>query len=279
MLKEMSEKDKGEMSFLEHLEELRWHIIRSLFVIVLLSILTFVFKRFVFDVIILGPSKSDFITNRLLCRMGGILHTTQLCLNTKPIKLQSIEMAGQFLAHIKISIIAGFIISFPYVFYEFWKFVRPALHKGERIVARGAVITISILFFLGILFGYYIICPLSVNFLINYRVSDLAENNIKLMSYVSTVANIALSGGIAFELPVIIYALSEIGLITPEFLKKYRRHAIIVILIIAAIITPPDVFSQTLVALPLVLLYELSIGISRRINSKKKKEQEKILSG
>jgi len=173
-------------------------------------------------------------------------------------------MAGQFTAHIKISLIGGLVLAFPYVFYEFWKFIKPALYDNEQKVARGAVLAISLLFFIGVLFGYYVICPLSINFLVNYRVSDLALNNPQLMSYVSLVGSICLAGGIIFELPVIVLFLSRIGLLSPEFLKKYRKHAIIVILIIAAIITPPDVFSQTLVAIPLVLLYEISIAISKR---------------
>ena len=271
----MSEKEKGEMSFLEHLEELRWHIIRSLLAISVFTLVAFCFKHFLFDIVILGPSKTDFITNRILCYLGKVINISSLCLNTKPIKLQSIEMAGQFLAHIRISVITGLVIACPYIFYEFWRFVRPALYAGERKIARSAVLGMSFLFFLGVLFGYFVICPFSVNFLINYQVSELAENNIKLMSYVSTVANIVLAAGVMFELPVLIFFLSKIGILTPEFLKKYRRHAIIVILIVAAVITPPDVFSQTLVSLPLILLYELGIIISKRVR-KKQEMKEKI---
>lgn len=270
----MAEKQKGEMTFLEHLEELRWHIIRSLVAIIVLAIIAFVYKRIVFDVIILGPSNSHFITNRLFCQLGHLINVPKLCLNTKPIVLQSIEMAGQFTTHIKISIITGLIVASPYVFYEFWRFVRPALYHKERMIARGAVLAISLLFFTGVLFGYFIICPLTINFLINYRVSDLAQNNIKLMSYVSTVTGIGMASGVVFELPVVVFFLTKIGVLTPGFLKTYRRHAIIVILIIAGIITPsPDVFSQLLVAFPLLILYEISIIISKRIY---KKETEKM---
>jgi len=262
----MTKKQKGEMTFLEHLEELRWHLIRSAAVIILFAILAFVYKRIVFDVIILGPSSSDFITNKLLCRLGHTMNIPKLCLNTKPIVLQSIEMAGQFTTHIKISIISGLIVASPYVFYEFWKFVRPALYSKERKAARGAVLTVSILFITGLLFGYFVISPLTVNFLISYRVSDIAQNNIKLMSYVSTVTGIGMSAGVVFELPAVMYFLTKIGLVTPDFLKKFRRHAIIVILILAAIITPsPDIFSQLLVAVPLLFLYEISIIISKRV--------------
>jgi len=266
----MSEKEKNEMTFLEHLEELRWHLIRSLVVIILVGILAFIFKEIVFDIIILGPSKSDFFTNYWLCHLGTdtFLHTSKLCINSNPIKLQSIQMAGQFTAHIKISLLGGLILAFPYVFFELWNFIKPALHSNEKKIARGSIIIISFLFFVGVLFGYYIICPLSVNFLYNYQVSEIAVNNIKLMSYISIIASICLASGILFELPVIVMFLSKIGLITPGFLKKYRKHAILVILIISAIITPPDVFSQILVSLPLLLLYEISIKISSRITKR-----------
>jgi len=265
----MINKQKGEMTFLEHLEELRWHLVRSAFAVFVFAVLAFVFKRIVFDIIILGPSRSDFITSELLCRLGIALDISRLCMNTGPIMLQSIDMAGQFTTHIKISIIAGVIVASPYIFYEFWKFVRPALYTKERKAASGAVLIVSGLFITGLLFGYFVISPLTVNFLINYRVSEVAQNNIKLMSYVSTVTGIGMSSGIVFELPAVIYFLTRVGLVTPEFLKKYRKHAIVVILIIAAIITPsPDVFSQLLVAVPLLFLFEISILVSKRVYKK-----------
>ena len=261
-----------EMTFLEHLEELRWHLIRSAIAIILVAIVAFIFKEIVFDVIILGPSQVEFPMNQWLCQFGQntFLKTDVLCINQNPILLQNIQMAGQFLAHIKISLIAGIVLAFPYIFWEFWRFIRPALYSTEQKVARGAVLAISMLFFLGIAFGYFLICPLSVNFLYNYQVSELAKNDIQLMSYVSLIASISLAAGILFELPVLVLFLSKIGLLTPEFLKKYRRHSFVVILIISAIITPPDVFSQIMVCLPIVLLYEISIGISKRINRKLK---------
>lgn len=262
----MNKKKTNEMTFLDHLEELRWHLVRSFVVIVVVGIGAFVFKNFVFDTIILGPSKSGFFTNYWFCKLGQLyINTDKLCINSEEIKLQNIQMAGQFMAHIKISLIGGLVISFPYVFYEFWKFIRPALHAREKKMASGAVFAISFLFFLGVLFGYYVICPLSINFLINYQVSELALNDIKLMSYVSLVSSICLASGVMFELPVFVMFFTKLGLVTPEFLKKYRRHALIAILLVSAIITPPDVFSQLLVSLPLLVLYQISIGISRRI--------------
>jgi sec-independent protein translocase protein TatC len=268
----MKSKEKSEMTFLEHLEELRWHILRSAVVIVTFSVLAFIFKHLLFDVIIIGPSRSDFITNRMLCRLGEVVNAPGLCVEAKPIVLQSLEMAGQFTAHIKISIIAGLILSAPYIVFELWKFISPALYLKERQIARGAVLSISILFFLGVLFGYFVICPLSIRFLLNYKVSELAQNNIRLMNYVSMVSSLSLAAGLTFELPAVVYILSKFGILTPSFLKKYRRHAIVVILLVAGIITPsPDIFSQILVAIPLLVLYEVSIIVSKRIYRKKNK--------
>jgi sec-independent protein translocase protein TatC len=261
----MKSAENHEMSFLEHLEELRWHIIRSAAVIVIFSILAFIFKHLLFDVIIIGPSRSDFITNELLCRLGKLMDTPGLCVDTKPMVLQSLEMAGQFTAHIKISIIAGMILAAPYVVYEIWKFISPALNTKERKLAQGTVVAISFLFFLGVLFGYFVICPLSIRFLLNYKVSEMAQNNIRLMNYVSMVSSLSLAAGLIFELPVGVYILSKLGILTPAFLKKFRRHAIVVILLVAGIITPsPDIFSQVLVAIPLLFLYEVSIVVSKR---------------
>lgn len=274
----------NEMSFLEHLEELRWHLVRSVVVIMAFSAIAFILKQIVFDHVIMAPASPDFLTTAWLCNFGQTINSYMvdwgiakenpdiLCLNTNTIKLQSITMAGQFLAHIKISLIAGIILAFPYIIYEFWRFLSPALYQKEKRHARGAVFAISVLFLLGVTFGYFIICPLSVNFLSNYQVSELAENNIKLMSFVSTVTAVSFAAGVMFELPAIIYFLSKVGLVTPEFLKKYRRHSIVLILLLSAIITPPDIFSQVLVCFPLMFLYEVSIGISKRIIKKQSAE-------
>ena len=261
----MNENSKSEMTFLEHLEELRWHIIRSFIAIMVVAIAAFVAKHFVFDNIILAPRTPEFWTNRMLCKLGHFMHTPKLCINSKPLELMSIYMAGQFMAHIKISLIAGLIVAFPYIFFEFWRFIRPALYQNEKQHARGAIFFISFLFITGVLFGYFIISPMSVHFLGSYRVSDVVNNDINLMSYISTVASVTLASGVMFELPALVYFLSKIGLITPEFLKKYRRHALVVILTVAAIITPPDIFSQILVSFPLIFLYEISITISKRV--------------
>lgn len=268
----MKEK-KSEMSFLEHLEELRWHIIRSFIAIFVFAIVAFVNKTVVFDKIILAPKEQNFLTNRLLCKVGKELNLPQLCVSARHFELKNIFMSGQFTAHIKISIIAGIILAFPYIFFEFWRFLRPALYQNERKYARGSVFYVSILFITGVLFGYYIIAPMSVAFLGSYTVSETVGNEINLMSYVTTITNLSLLSGIIFELPVIIYFLSKIGLVTPSFLKKYRRHAIVVILVIAAIITPSaDILTQLLVSVPLVFLYEIGISVSARVLRKKEME-------
>jgi len=264
------------MSFLDHLEVLRWHLVRSFAAILVLAIVAFVFKDIVFDVVILAPKTPEFPTNRFLCMIGQELNMQRLCINSKPFGLQTVKMAEQFSMHIIVSLIAGIIIAFPYIFWEFWRFIGPAMYDKERKTARGAVFYTSLLFMLGVAFGYYIIAPLSVHFLGSYRVSDEVISNPTLRSYVQTITSVVLAAGLVFELPVLSYFLTKIGLVTPEFMKKYRRHSLVAILALSAIITPPDVFSQIMVAMPLIVLYEVGIGISRRIvkerDAKEKKE-------
>lgn len=262
----MAEKQEGEMTFLEHLEELRWHLIRSVLAILAFGVIAFVYKRIVFDVILMGPSQPDFWTNRMLCELGHLVNTEKLCINSGELRLQNVLVTGQFLAHFKISIIAGLVLAFPFISWEFWRFIKPALYEKEASSAKGSVFFIAILFILGVMFGYYLISPLSINFLYNYKVSDIVANIPTLNSYVGLVAAIVLASGLLFELPMLVYFLSKIGLITPKFLKSYRRHALVVILLLSGIITPPDIFSQIMVAIPLLVLYEISIVISRRVN-------------
>jgi sec-independent protein translocase protein TatC len=270
-------KQGGEMTFLEHLEELRWHIIRSAVAILFFSILAFIYDNLLFDKVIFAPKNPSFFTNRMFAHLAEILHSPSIRINDKPFQLINFTMSGQFQADMWISLIAGLIVAFPFVVWEFWRFVAPALHSKERKNARGAVLAISGLFFTGVLFGYYLIVPLSIHFLGTYSVSDQILNQINITSYFSTVASISLASGLIFELPAVAFFLAKINLISTSFLKKYRRHAIIVILIVAAIITPPDVFSQTLVAIPLYLLYEISIlivAIVHRNNAKRANAEE-----
>ena len=256
------------MSFLEHLEELRWHIVRSAVAILVFAIIAFIFSRFIFDYVLLAPKNPEFFTNRMLCRLSEILHTPHLCINSAPLKIQNIKMAGQFSADIMVSLYTGLVISFPYIIWEMWRFISPALYENERKYARGSVSSISILFFIGALFGYFVIVPLTVHFLGGWQVSQEIANQVDLESYFGTISFIPFATGIIFELPILMIFLTKVGLITPSFMIKYRKHAIIVLMILAAVITPPDVFSMILVMLPLIILYEVSIILTKRTAKK-----------
>lgn len=266
----MSKNGEKEMTFLEHLEELRWVIIRSLAAICIAATAAYCFKHFIFDVILLEPRNPDFISNRVICELGmktkellqKYFEFPDICINQHPMPLQNITMGGQFNMHVWVSLISGLILAFPYVFYQFWKFIAPAFYEKERHSALKAIIVCSGLFMLGILFGYFVILPFSIDFLTTYSVSDQIENKINFVSYISNITTVTMASGLVFELPVVVYFLSKIGVITPAFMRKYRRHAFIIILIIAAIITPPDVISQIMVTIPLIILYEASIFIS-----------------
>lgn len=268
----MSKHTEGEMSFLEHLEVMRWHLLRSITAIVILALVAFVFKEIVFDKIILAPKEPPFPTNRWLCQLGDLLGLERICINQNPFTLQTVKMAEQFSMHIIVSLVAGMVVAFPYIFWEFWRFIVPALYDKERNTARGAVFFTSLLFILGVLFGYYIISPLSVNFLGNYKVSESVISAPTLRSYVQTITSVVLAAGLVFQLPILVYFLSKVGLVTPDFLKKYRKHSLVVIVTLSAIITPPDVFSQVLVAMPLMVLYEIGIAISKRIMKQQEAE-------
>lgn len=266
-----------EMSFLEHLEELRWHIIRSILAIVILMIIAFIFKRVIFNMIILSPRTPEFVTNRFFCHMAEVFNIPSLCINQNPVSLINIKMSGQITTHITVSLVAGLILAFPVILREFWAFFRPALKENEARYAGGAVFAASMLFFTGVLFGYFILAPLSIHFLSTYEVDPSVVNQINVRSYIGTLTSICLATGLVFELPIITFFLAKIGVVTPQFMRKYRKHAIVVIFIIAAIITPPDVFSQTLVAIPLLILYEVSILIARGVVRKKEKAHEDFL--
>jgi len=268
-------KEEKEMTFLEHLEELRWRLVRSSIAILVFAIVAFVGKSIIFDKILFAPRTSDFITYRAFCKLSHLLSFgDKLCMGDVNITLQNIDMSGQFSMHIMVSMVAGLILAFPFVIYQFWSFLKPGLKDKEIKSASGIVFFSSILFFLGVLFGYFIIGPLSLQFLGSYRVSESVESAIKLNSYISTLVSITLTTGLVFELPIFIYFFTKIGLVTPGFLKKYRKHALVVVLILSAVITPPDITSQVLVALPIMLLYELSIGISRRVIKQQEKAEK-----
>jgi len=261
-----------EMSFLDHLEELRWHIIRSTIAIIAAATIAFFGKSFLFDELIFGPTKTDFFTYDFLCRASSIIGYDSFCNTVFDFEVQSRTMAGQFSAHIWTSITFGFVIAFPYVLYEFWKFVSPGLYTKERKNSKGFIFFSSILFFMGVLFGYYVICPLSINFLGTYSVADQVHNDFDLNSYIGLVRASVLASGFIFELPIIIYYLTKIGLVTPQFLKNNRKYALVIVLIVAAIITPPDVASQIIVAIPVIILYQVSILISKIVIKKQKRK-------
>lgn len=252
-----------DMSFLDHLEDLRWHIVRSFIAIFIVGIGAFIFKDFIFDNIIFGPKDINFPTYQILCNISNLVGLDDsFCINEMPFRIQSRTVSGQFSAHIWTSMAFGFIISFPYVLYQFWSFISPGLYLNEKKYARGFIFVSSILFFIGVLFGYYVVCPLSVNFLGNYSVSKEVFNDFDLNSYIGLVRASVLASGLIFELPIIIYFLTKIGLVNPEILIKYRKFALVGVLILAAVITPPDIASQIIVAIPIVILYQISIYIS-----------------
>ncbi|MBU2919837.1 twin-arginine translocase subunit TatC [Winogradskyella psychrotolerans] len=276
----MAKKQMDEMSFLDHLEDLRWHLVRATISIVIAATLAFIFKKFIFDVIIFGPTHMDFPTYEGLCKMSQFLGMTDttFCADKFPFIIQNRTVAGQFSAHIWTSIYAGFIISFPYVLYQLWSFISPGLKPSERKNSRGFIVIASFLFFLGVLFGYYIVTPLSINFLANYQISDQISNEFDVSSVIAIVRSSAIASGFVFELPIIIYFLTKVGLVTPQFLKKYRKFALVIVLVLSAIITPPDIASQVIVAIPILLLYQISIYISAIVVKNQKRKEKRANS-
>lgn len=272
-LDQYREEEEEGMSFLDHLEQLRWHLLRSVAAILIFTVLAFLAKGIVFGKIILGPSKIDFFTYQMLCKIADAISTPALCIDNLPFTIQSRQMTGQFSMHLTSSVVVGLIISFPYIFWEVWKFISPGLYSKERQAARGAVFFVSLLFFAGASFGYFILAPLSINFLSNYQLDPSILNEFDITSYVTTLTMLVLASAIMFQLPVVIYFLSMSGLVTAAMLKTYRRHAIVVILIVAAVITPPDVISQILIAMPILVLYEAGIQIAKRLEKKRAKRE------
>ena len=271
--------DKADMSFIEHLESLRWHIVRAGLVWIAVAIVLFIKIDWIFDNIIFAPAESDFITYSGLCNLSHYLHLgDSLCMPPVNIQLQGNTVSGPFMSAISIAMIGGLIVAFPYLFWELWKFIKPALSKKELQYSRGGIFWVSICFFLGALFGYFLLAPFTFNFLANFTLGTKGAYRYMptLDDYIDTLNNIILGCGLSFELPILAYVLAKIGLITSGFLKKYRKYAFIIILIVAAIITPsPDWTSQVIVAVPLLLLYEISIFIAARVDKdKEKKEKE-----
>jgi sec-independent protein translocase protein TatC len=273
-IKDKGQSLEGEMSFFDHLEALRWHLIRSALAIVVFTIIAFAFYSWIYDHIIMAPSKPDFWTFRMMCDLGALLHR-DMCPNKINIHLINTEMAGQFTLMIDSSLMIGLVMGIPYLLYELWRFIKPALHEKERKAASGFVFYASFLFLLGVLFGYYVITPVSLNFLAGFTVSQSIENLFSVDSYMSSVATLTLATGLVFELPILVYILANLGILTPKFMRESRRYAIVIILIVAAVVTPtPDMLTMTVVAIPLFLLYELSISVAGTVQKRKKKRAE-----
>ncbi len=279
MYKQMRDKNKKndyagqEKTFWQHLEELRWNLIRSIIVVLLFSIIAFLNRKIIFDQIILAPKDSEFITYHLLCKLGEILSLKSLCINASSLKIINISLSGQFMTHVYVSIVIGLILAAPYIIWEIWRFIKPALKENEKKYSKSFVLITSSLFLTGILFSYFLIVPFTIRFLGTYHVSSFVQNTISLKSYINTVVSLTFAVGLVFELPVLVYFLTEVGMLTPSFMRKNRKYMFILILILAAIITPPDAFSQIMLSIPLVLLYEWSIHISKRVVIKKNKLQ------
>lgn len=273
----MTEKTMKEMSFLDHLEVLRWLLVRSSVAMLIMAAVAFFLSDFLFDKIIFGPTSPDFITYTFFCDLSHYLgFADSICVTELPFIIQNTAVEGQVNSLVWTCITAGFILSFPYILWEFWKFISPALYEKEKKNAKLFIFSSSILFFAGVLFGYFIVVPMSVNFFASFRVSDIVKNQFTLESYTSMIKTSVLASGLFFELPIIIYFLTKIGLVTPTFLRKYRKIAIIIVLIVAAIVTPPDVVSQIIVSIPMLLIYEISIFISSRVYKNALKREQNI---
>lgn len=258
------------MTFWEHLDELRSTLIWSIAAIALCGVVAFIYKEILFDHILLAPKEKSFITYRLLCKLADLTSIPSLCMDPSSFQIININLAGQFMSHMTISMVAGLIVAMPFVVWQFWRFIKPGLTETEIRHTRGGVFVISLLFLTGVFFSYFIVVPLMVNFLGGYQVSDMVTNQIALSSYTGSITMMTLLMGLLFELPIVVIFLTKAGIITPGYLKKYRKHTLVAILIIAGVITPsPDLFSQIIVALPLYLLFELSLIFSSRIHKRR----------
>lgn len=263
---------------LDNLESLRWHIIRSLIAIVTFTIVAFSFIGWIFDRIIFAPAKMDFPSFKYMCQLGQLTGMEDaLCVASLPFKIQSRNMTGQFMMSITASFVIGLILAFPYIVWEIWRFLKPAIGVKEQKLSKSGALVVALLFFLGILFGYYLLCPMSVWFLATYSISDVIVNEFDIASYVSTITGLVIGCGLLFQFPVVIYTLSKIGIVTPHLMRKYRKHSIVAILILGAIITPTaDPFTLTLISLPLYLLFEISVITSSVVMKRRIRDEESI---
>jgi sec-independent protein translocase protein TatC len=269
---------KSEMTFIDHLEELRSHIIRSVSAILVGAIVIFIYRDWIFDYVIVGPINKDFISYKALCQFSHWAHLGDaLCMPPVDVSMQSTTFGGQFLSSITMAFVGGIIIAFPFIFWEFWRFVKPALKEKELKNTRFVIFWVSFFFFCGAAFGYFLLGPFTFNFLASFQLGthNMIVTKPTFADYLDNLTNIILGCGLAFELPVLSYILSKIGIISPTFLRNTRKYAVVIILIVAAFITPsPDWMSQLIVFVPLWLLYELSIIVSARVYKKEEEEEE-----
>ena len=266
--------EEKEMAFLDHLEELRWHVVRAVAVVFICMIAAFIFVPWIFENIVFAPAKLDFPAFKYMCELGKLTGLQELCVTELPFKIQSRNMTGQFMMSLTAAFVIGLIVSFPYVVWELWSFVKPGLQTKERKFSKGAVFAVSFLFLLGVGFGYYILSPMTIWFLATYSISPMIVNEFDITSYVSTLASLILGCGLLFQFPMVIYFLSKVGIVTPQLMRKYRKHSIVIILVLGAIITPSgDPFSLTVISLPLYMLFEISIYISSVVVKRKQKAE------
>lgn len=275
-LKKRNTNPGGEMSFIDHLEVLRWHLVRSVIAVVVAAIIVLIFSKDVVDGILMAPTRPDFISSRWLCSLGKAIHTDALCFPPVDAKFLENTMTGQFISYFTLGFIGGFVLAFPYIFWEFWRFVRPALSEKELKRTRGVIFWVSLLFFTGVAFGYFILTPFMVNFYFNFKLSEQIVIMPSFSDYLENLIYTTVGIGVLFQMPLLVMLLAKIGILRASFLKKYRRHAFVVIVIAAAIITPStDPFSLTLVTIPLYMLFEASIWLAARINKKQDLERQK----
>lgn len=267
------DEETKEMTFFEHVDELRKYLLRAVAGVAIFAVLALIFPNIVFDKIIFGPTHLDFWTYRKLCELSyAVNNNDALCLKSINYILFSPSVTAQFTQYFMVSIIAGAVVAFPWILFQFWLFIKPALSFKELKYARQMVGYGSLLFFSGISFGYFLLTPISLNFLGDFKLMPTISNQFSIDSYISFVTMLTLATGIVFELPIIIYFLTKIGLVSSAYLKKYRRYAIVIVIIIAAVITPPDVTSQILMSIPLLILYEIGIVIAKRVERRREAE-------
>lgn len=274
----VSQSSEKELGFVDHLEALRWHLVRMAVVFFICSIVAYIYISEIFDHIILAPTHKDFLSYKALCKLGEWIHINSLCLEDVKINFQNTELSGQFMMSFSSAFLFGFIISFPYLIWELWRFIKPALTPRELKNSNGIIFWVTILFLFGVAFGYYIITPYTVNFFAAYKLSNQFENIIKIDDYLDSFMSLVLGTGFVFELPVLVYFLSKIGLLTPDFMRTYRKYAVVIILVVAAVITPPDAVSQIIVTIPLWFLYEIGIVISGRVEKERKRKEKEFFS-